>query len=251
VFGPPAPDVDPRIVATLTKYFQGYKSGTDFGFLAALCAPKLDQFLLMKNTTVAAVQKTARAFFQGKDGLTYVPDLHSMKVETVAAQPDRTIARLPVEMRWSYPLPDELKTDTTPSYPGPPEIDRAVTVDVEITLDASSLITSYVEKHVRTPALRETREPGCRPDDDKEPLRIVYDLGETYVSQERFRGQDVMRHVRASDGDAWELDSTGFAVSVNKEQDCENLDAEDMAACVSATAAAWSQCLRPVGDGGR
>jgi hypothetical protein len=243
----PPPGVDPQVVAALTKYFHGYKPGSDFGFLADVCRPKLDQFLLLRNTTVSAVQKTARAFFKGKDGLSYVPDLGSLKVET---RPDQTIARLPVKMMWSYPLPDELKNDTTP--PGT-QIDRDVSVDVEVTLDPAYLVTRYVETHVHMPALRETAEPNCRAEGaDPKQLRVVSDLGETYISEMHFRGQDVMRHVRTPDGDVWELQSTGFAVEANRPEDCNKMDAaEDIAACTSATAAAESQCLVPVGDGGR
>jgi hypothetical protein len=100
--------------------------------------------------------------------------------------------------------------------------------------------------------LQETAEPNCAPEGyDPRKLRIVYDLGETYISAMRFRGQDVMRHVRSADGDTWELDSTGWAVPVNTQEDCEKMDAEDMGTCISQTAAGWSQCLRPVGDGGK
>jgi hypothetical protein len=244
---PPPPGADPRVIAALTKYFQGYKPGTDFAFLADVCRPKLDQFLLLKNPTVAAVQKTARTFFKGKDGLSYLPDLGALKIET---RPEQTVVRLPVEMKWSYPLPDELKTDSTPDDT---KVDRDVTVDVEITLDPSYLVSRYVETRVRTPALREANEPGCQPDGTHpEQLHVVYDLGETYVSARRLRGEDVMRHVRTPDGDSWELESTGFAVAATTPDQCDQLDAEEqIAACNSATAAAWSQCLVPVGDGGR
>jgi hypothetical protein len=241
--------VDPQVVAALTKYFQGYKSGTDFGFLAEVCRPQLDQFLLLKDTTVEAVQKTARAFFKGKDEISYVPDLGALWVVT---RPDEMTARLPVEMKWAYPLPDEIKTNNTPPAPVGANVYRDVTVDVEVTLDSAHLITRYVETHVHMPALRETAEPNCREEAAHPKLRIVYDLGETYVSEMRARGEDVMRHVRTSEGDTWELESTGFAVSANRPKDCEGLDAEqDMAACLSATAAAESRCLVPYGDAGR
>ncbi len=242
--GPPPADADAAIVAAITRFFSGFTTDPEFAFLTDTCRPTLDRFLTMKNAPVAAAQKSARAYFKDKSSVSYVANLAELRSE---ARPGETVARLPVRMRWSYPLPEALHDDRTPPDT---TVDRDVTVDVELAFDPSRRITRYVETRVRTPALRPTGEPGCVEEgQDAMMLGVVQDLGETYISAYVFRGQEVMRHVRTADGDTWARDSVGFAVAASTPDECEKIESElDRAQCVSATAAAWSECLRPVGE---
>ena len=149
---PPAMTEDPENVRLLRSFFAGYVDGTDFAFLEAFCAPRLDRFLTMKNADVAAVIASAKKFFADKRGVAYKAEFGAMRVERRA---EGTLAKLPVVMSWDFPAPKEWGTEwpLAAATDGVPRIDRTVTVDVEVLVDSSNRIQSYVETRVHAPAL--------------------------------------------------------------------------------------------------
>ena len=276
----PAAPRAPEVAQILARFFARFVDGTDFAFLSEACPPKVERFLTMRDADIAQVVRSARAFFRGKRGISYVPDLAALEVE---ARPDGTVARLPVTLSWTYPAPTEWG-DEWPIDPGAdaPRIARRVTVDVEIALDASGRIARYVETRVRTPKLLVTSDFMC-PDglyETPEPFReqlagwlvedfagtmkayekephpkrgtIVHDLGETFVVAENPKGSSVARRVRGPEGEGWMVDNVAYAVPAGTPERCAGAGSpSDVMVCLNQTAAAGSDCLRPAGDGGR
>jgi hypothetical protein len=116
-----------------------------------------------------------------------------------------------------------IEEDTAKAWP--PTIERDVTAEVELELDADFRVASYVEKSVRTPPLRVTLGEEC--ESNLPRGTIVQDLGETIVVAWISTGPSTtLRKVRANGEEVW----------MQTERHFWRTSAQDKA---------WIQCLEP------
>jgi hypothetical protein len=228
---PPVADASgSRVQDTLARFFGGFVDGTDFAFLRATCTPQMSRFISLHDVDVESASRASRAFFKGIHGVKYEPELKALRVEALAAG---ARVYVPVRMRWSRPADPKqfgIEEGAMAGW-GPPTIERDVTANVELVLDAAGRIASYVEASVRTPPLRVTAGEEC---DSKLPRgTIVHDLGETIITEVISTGPaTTLRKVQANGEQVWMVTERHFWRT-------------------SAQDKAWIICLEPVGEAGR
>jgi len=204
----------------LDHFFAGYRDSSDFEFLREDCQATVQEFITLRNASVADVMRNVKAFFRDKRKISYRPDAQRVRVQ---ARNEGQLVSLPVTMSWAYPPPKEW----TPNLPAwgfdEPMIERQVTANVEIELAADGRIVRYVERSVERPWLRVTGDENCEdflaggdapiePWLALEPGKKVQDLGETIVISFNPKGGNVARRIRSDDEEGWTISSVSFAV---------------------------------------
>ncbi|HYQ03275.1 MAG TPA: hypothetical protein VER96_31590 [Polyangiaceae bacterium] len=214
-----APPTRTTLPGRLDHFFAGYKDGSDFEFLRADCQATLQDFITLRNTSVADVIRNVKAFFRDKRRISYQPDAQRMRVQ---ARNDGQLVSIPVAMSWAYPTPKEWLANLQALEFDKPMIERQVTVNVEIELAADGRIMRYLERGVERPWLRVTGDENCENfidgDAPIEPWLVldrgttVRDLGETIVLSFNTKGPNIARRVRSEDEEGWAISSVSFAV---------------------------------------
>ena len=205
--------------ASIKSFFAAYQDGAKFDFYDDFFAPTVDTFISLKSTTPAAMAKDARAFYTGKTGLHYAPQLATLVV-TPAASGDRETARLEVTMAWSYPPPKLWGTLDGQL------VNHLHTATVEIVVGADGNWTAYTEPVLKRDSYKVVAPDGTMgawatpanvsdggaPELTLTKGTIVQDAFETLVVDMNPKGEVVARKIRQGGKDWWAMDHSAIAV---------------------------------------
>jgi len=136
------------LLSRLQHHFSRYRSGSDFGFFAQDFAPRVERFLEERDVAVAQLQRQARAFYAGKQGLHLQLEPESLSVQQRAGRQE---ARFVLRLQWEQAPPAQARScgqlDGEQQYvEGPASIEHDARISVVLVLDEAGRILSYEER---------------------------------------------------------------------------------------------------------
>jgi hypothetical protein len=130
----------------LEAHFAQYREGASFDFLRSDFAPRVERYVSLTNVPVETLVRQAKAFYGQKKRIALAPNRATIRLR---ADGDRTVAMFVLRMGWSQEPPLAQRAcasfdDAMHLQPGS-MIQRSVSVNAEMTVDAGGHFVAYVE----------------------------------------------------------------------------------------------------------
>jgi formylglycine-generating enzyme required for sulfatase activity len=199
--------VDDALRARVADFFAHFNDASDDEFLRASFAPRVDQFMGLKDAAVEAVVGNARTFFRDKHNVRYVPVLDAILREPGT---EATVVRVPVAMSWETPLPagwdagsasPAAGADAAPGSAIVARVHHKVTADVLLAWSPAGVLTRFLEVRAHPRLMRVMDVDDC-PMEGLARGQAVWDLGDTYERAASL-GSLRLRRVQSASGDSW------------------------------------------------